>query len=372
MKVLLCGGGSVGHISPAIAIAEAIKQKDKNAEFLFVSREGGSENDVIKKAGINLKTIKVEGIQRKLTAKNFERISLALKAIDKAAEILTQFSPDAVIITGGYVSWPVAKAALKLKIPLILHESNAYPGLVTRIIASKCDLVLLSNEEAKKYIRKSAKAVVVGNPITSDFYKYTRTKARKLLNLGENDILLVSFGGSIGAEKINSTVISIMESYSVNTRNFHHIHATGKKHFDKIDKRDLKKGKNGCKILPYIDNMATMLWAADIVICRSGAMTLSELSAVGVASILIPSEHVTNNHQYKNAKMLYDRSACLLIEEKDLSEESLVTNLSLLINDREARNTLSQKIKKLSQKDASRLCADSIIELLRKNTSALH
>ncbi len=372
MRILLCGGGSVGHISPALAIAEAIKQKNENTEFIFVSREGGCENDVIKKSGIKLSTIKIEGIERRLTTKNIKRIKLALRAINKAIKITKEFSPDAVVVTGGYVSWPIAKAAIKLKIPLILHESNAYPGLVTRLISSKCNLVLLNTEETKKYIRKSTKTLVVGNPIRADFFKQTRNKARKKLNLNKNDLLLLSFGGSIGAEKINETIIPIIENYSVNTKNLHHIHATGKKHFSKIKKEDLKAGKNGCKIVPYIDDMPTLLWASDIVICRSGAMTIAELSAVGAASILIPSEHVTDNHQYKNAKVLSEQSACILIEEKNLTEEQLATKISLLINDVEARTMLSERIKKYAKRNASAMCADSIIELAVKNHSALH
>lgn len=372
MKILLCGGGSVGHISPAIAIAEAIKQKNKSAEFLFVSREGGSENDVIIKHKIKLRTIKIEGLKRRLTAQNLKKFRLALKAISAAAEILKEFTPDAVVITGGYVSWPVAKAAVKSKIPLILHESNAYPGLVTRLISSKCNLVLLSTEEARKHLSRRTKSLAVGTPIISEFYKQTRSKARKELNLKKEDILLVSFGGSIGAEKLNEVIVSTMTNYSVNTKNLHHIHATGKKHFKQIQHEDLKEGKNGCQIVAYIENMPTLLWAADIVICRSGAMTIAELSAVGAASILIPSEHVTDDHQYKNAKSLYDMSACLLIEEKDLSEDSLATKLAFLINDQEARNTLSKNIKKLSKNNASGLCADSIIELISENNSAAH
>lgn len=372
MKILLCGGGSVGHISPAIAIAEAIKQKNKSAEFLFVSRENGSENDVIIKHKIKLKTIQIKGLERKLTARNVKKIKLALKAITTATEILKEFSPDAVIITGGYVSWPIAKAAVKLKIPLILHESNAYPGLVTRVISSKCDLVLLSTEETRKHIRKAKNTLVVGTPIISEFYKQTRAKARKELNLTSEDILLVSFGGSIGAEKINDTIISIMENYSVNTKNLHHIHATGKKHFEKTQHEDLKLGKGNCKIVAYIDNMATLLWASDIVICRSGAMTIAELSAVGAAAVLIPSEHVTNNHQYKNARLLSERSACILLEESSLTQESLATKISMLINDAEARKNLSKNIKNLSKNNASNLCAEAIIKLVSKRYSAPH
>ena len=174
MKILFCGGGSAGHISPALAIAEAIKKKNNNVEFLFVSREGGSESEAVINRGIKLETLKIQGLKRSLSTENIKRIGLAIKSINKAEKILKDFSPDAVVATGGYVSWPVAKAAKRLRIPLIFHESNSYPGLVTRMMSAKCDLVLLNYKESEMHFKKGTRTAVVGNPLLSDFYKHTK------------------------------------------------------------------------------------------------------------------------------------------------------------------------------------------------------
>lgn len=366
MKILLCGGGSAGHISPAIAIAEAIKSKNKDTELLFVGREGGFENSAVVKAGIKLETVKIEGLKRKLTLENFKKIMLTLKATRSASKIINDFSPDAVVATGGYVSWPVLRAAQKMKIPTVIHESNVYPGLVTRLISKKCSLVLLNHKESREYLRQTGNTVVVGNPLRADFSKLSRRDARKEMKLKESDILIVSFGGSGGAGKLNEIITEVMKHTSSHTPGVHHIHATGKKYYTKSLSDELKKHGSGCTLLPYIDDMPQKLRAADIVICRSGAMTLSEIALVGVASILIPSPNVTDNHQYKNAKLLADNNACVLIEEKNLTEELLTGKLELLIKDADARKIMSERVKNFATKDAEKLAAKEITNLISK------
>ncbi len=366
MKILLCGGGSAGHINPGIAIGEAIKSKYRDTELLFVGREGGFENSAVEKADIKLKTIKIEGLKRKYTVENFKKIMLTLKATRDAAKILKEFQPDAVVATGGYVSWPVLRAANKMKIPTVIHESNVYPGLVTRLLSKKCSLVLLNHKESRKSLKQGSNTVVVGNPLRADFSKLSRNEARKEMKLGENDILIVSFGGSGGAGKLNEVITAVMKHTTSNTSGVQHIHATGKKYFSKSMCDELKKYGGGCKLLPYIDDMPKRLKAADIVICRSGAMTLSEIALVGVASILIPSPNVTDNHQYKNAKLLADNNACILIEEKNLTEELLTRKLDLLTKDSDARNIMAKKVKKFATKDAAEAAAKEIVDLIRK------
>ncbi len=366
MKILFCGGGSAGHINPAVAIAERVKLRYKNAEFLFIGREGGFENNSVKKAGIRLKTVKIEGLKRKITVANIKKLLLALKATEEAGKILKEFSPDIVIATGGYVSYPVLRAAHKMKIPTVIHESNVYPGLVTRLLSQKCTLVLLNHKETEKYLKKKCKTEVVGNPLRADFSNIKRNTARKALGLRANDIFIVSFGGSGGAKKINDVIISVMRNTVAHTNGVYHTHATGKKYYNKKTSLELEKKSDRCKILPYIDDMPNKLKAADIVICRSGAMTLSELALVGVSAILIPSPNVTNNHQYKNAKLLSDNGACLLIEEKNLSEEMLTKKIEMLIKDSDARKIMSQKITKFATKNAAENTTTKIMNLLSK------
>lgn len=366
MKILLCGGGSAGHVNPAIAIAEAIKSKNPNTELLFVGREGGFENSAVKKAGIKLKTVRIEGLKRKITVENIKKMILTIKATKEASKILNEFRPDAVIATGGYVSFPVLRAAQKTKIPTVIHESNVYPGLVTRLLSSKCTLVLLNHKKTAEHLRNSKNIEVIGNPLRADFTKISRKDARKDMGLKNSDILILSFGGSGGAGKLNEVITSVMNHTTSHTPGVYHIHATGKKYFDKSKADEFKKAKSTCQLLPYIDDMPKKLKAADIVICRSGAMTLSEIALVGVSAILIPSPNVTDNHQYKNAKLLADNKACVLIEEKELTEELLTSKLAVLINDVEARKTMSQKIGFFATKDAAEQAAAKISDVIAK------
>lgn len=366
MKVLLCGGGTAGHVNPALAIAEAIKKEYKDSDFLFIGREGGFENQSVKKANIPQKTLKVEGLRRGLTVKNARKLLLALKAIKQAKLIISEFSPDVVVATGGYVSWPVIKAAERLRIPVVIHESNAYPGLVTRLVASKCKFVLLNHEKTAEYLKRKDNIAVIGNPIRSDFSSISRRAAREELKLNKNDCFILSFGGSIGAEKLNDVITGIMSKNIKSMPSVRHLHATGKKHFAKYRNCNLAGGVSECKITPYIDDMPKKLMAADIVICRSGAITLSELAVVGVAAILIPSPNVTDNHQYKNAKLISDAGACVMIEEGELTEELLLSKIKELINDKTGRLTMAKEIKKFATKNAAELASEKIVEAARR------
>ena len=365
MKVLLCGGGTAGHVNPALAIADAIKKEYKDLDLLFVGREGGFENQTVKKANIKIKTLKVEGLKRSFAIKNAKKLFLAFKAIREAKDIMLEFSPDVVVATGGYVSWPVIKAAERLKIPVVIHESNAYPGLVTRLVASKCKFVLLNHEKSAEYLKRKDNIAVIGNPIRSDFSKVSRKAAREELKLTKNDCFILSFGGSIGAEKLNDVITNIMAKNIKNMPSVRHLHATGKRHFSKYKNCNLTNGISKCEITPYIDDMPKKLIAADIVVCRSGAMTLSELAVVGVAAILIPSPYVTDNHQYKNAKLLADAGACILIKEDELTEELLFSKVKELATDENKRREMAEKIKKFATKDAADIAVKKIAEACR-------
>lgn len=366
MKILFCGGGTAGHVTPAVAIAESILEMHSDAQILFVGRENGNENRIIEKRGFPLKTIKIHGFSRSLSFENLKNLFTAMEALKKSKAIIKQFAPDAVVGTGGYVTWPVVKSAQVMNIPTVIHESNACPGLVTKLLAPKCDKVLLNLKGAEAEFKNRKNIKTVGNPVRREFLTLSRKAARKKLGISENEFLIVSFGGSGGSEKLNEAVIALMRSHSSKMKNIRHIHGCGNKY-----EKDLKhsfpelfREKGGCIIKPYIDDMPTLIKAADTVISRCGAMTLAELSAAGIASILIPSPNVTNNHQYKNAKHIADSGAAILIEEKDLSERSLLDAVRKLENDMCKRREMSEKIKSFYVADSERLIAEEILSLI--------
>ena len=330
MRVLICGGGTAGHINPAIAVADEIKKQDNSSTVLFIGRDGGKENKLIFKAGYEMKTIKMQGLKRSLSLKNIKSISYAISAIPKAKEIIKNFNPDVVFGTGGYLCWPVIVAAKRMGIKTFLHESNTSPGLTTKLLSKKVNLMLLNSEKTAGYLSKKTRYKVVGNPIRSDFFKIDRESARSKLGLQENDIFILSFGGSIGSDKINKTIIEVMQKYSSKDDKIKHLHGCGERYYESIKNDNNLRRLNGCKIVPYIDDIPTMMHASDIVISRSGAMTISEICYVGVASILIPSPNVSDNHQYKNAISLKNRGAAIIIEEKDLTFTVLKNRLAKL------------------------------------------
>ena len=370
MKVLFCGGGTAGHINPAIAVAEELINQDKNASILFIGREDGKENGLIIKAGFELKTIKIQGLKRSFSPENLKRITTAIKAKKKAEEIIREYRPDVILGTGGYVCWPVIIAGHKMGIPAVLHESNISPGLTTKLLCRKCKKILLGNKETEKLLNKNVETMVVGNPLRGAFGKISRNNARAKIGVRPEELLIVSFGGSIGAERINEVIMEIIEKHSSVKKEIKHIHATGERYFLKNKEKAKEYQKNGCRILPFIEDMPTVLHAADIVICRSGAMTLAELSAVGVASILIPSPNVTDNHQYKNAKQLCDADAAVMIEEKNLSAETLEKLLIDIENDKNGRKTKAKNIKALSTPNSAKMIINELFALKKSAKNA--
>lgn len=363
MRILLCGGGTAGHINPGIAIAEEIRSEYPASEILFIGREGGFENELIRKSGFRYKTINIRGLRRSITIKNLKAICMAFKAKKKAKGIIEEFNPDVILGTGGYVCWPVISAGAEMGIPTAIHESNYVPGLTTKLLAKKCNKVFLHNEETKKYLPAEVNTIETGTPLLMSFLKTSREEARKKLGVGEKEVFVVSFGGSIGSEKMNETIIEVMKNYSEKDRRIRHLHATGQQHFNLITKAYTPSPKSNCEILPYIDKMPTVLHAADIVICRCGAITLSELAAVGVASILIPSPNVSENHQFKNAKVLSDSDAAIMIEEQNLSFEELKNAIDKLKNDENGRKKRAKTINGFSKANAAKIIVKELSEL---------
>ncbi len=370
MKILFSGGGTAGHVNPAVAIAQAMLKKSKNNEVAFVGRKNGGENQAILSGGYKLYTLSVRGFVRKVSPKNIKSAYLAIRSLSDANRIIKDFRPDVIVGTGGYVSWPILRRGIRLGIPTVLHESNIYPGLVTRRLGGKCDLVLLNSLESLKFLQYSQNTRAVGNPLRSGFFDTSRSQARKALGIKDDEFFIISFGGSLGSEKINSAVISLMRDYSSKNPKIKHLHSAGTRYFDELSQkhRELFEAKNGCTVKAYIDNMPAVMTAADLVISRSGAMTLTEIAGVGTSAILVPSPNVADDHQLKNAGAISENGGAVLLEEPRLQDELTETVRRLYENESE-RKELARNVRKFHDRNSSEKICREIEELVsRKQT----
>ena len=328
--VLIAAGGTAGHINPALAIAGALKQARPDADIHFAGRREGMEYGLVTKAGYPFHHIEVNGIQRKLSLKNIARNAEALYHLalagPRAKAILRQVKPDLVIGCGGYVSGPVVRAAAKMGIKTAIHEQNAFPGVTNKLLAKDVDVVFAAVEAAVQKLGVPEKTLVVGNPVRPEMFAQDRAAARRAIGAGDRTVIL-SFGGSLGARRINQVVADLAAWEQKTRQPVLHLHATGQygvQLFRNLAKeKGFEYGEN-LVVKEYIDNMPQLLAAADLVISRAGALTLAELEAAGRAAILIPSPNVAENHQYYNAMELQKAGAALVIEEKDLTGEGLV------------------------------------------------
>lgn len=368
MRILFVCGGTAGHINPALAVASAIRKQDKDAVIRFAGNPQGMEARLVPKAGFDFVPIEVQGFQRKLNLTNIRRNLLAMRylatASHKAKKIIREFSPDVVMGTGGYVSGPVVRQAAKMGVPTLTHEQNAFPGVTTKILTRYVKTVLLAVPKAREHLPEGQNYVVTGNPIRSEILFADRAKAREALGVGDR-ICLLTFGGSLGAQRVNEAVADVAAAFCADER-IHLIHATGQYGTGLFPALLRERGaaeqierSPHYDIREYIDDMPNCLAAADLVICRAGAITLSELQAAGRASILIPSPNVAENHQYHNAMALAERGAAIVIEEKDLTGEKLVGQVRALLDDRQALHTLGKQAAGMAIIDANdRICRE--------------
>ena len=365
MNIIFTGGGTAGHINPAIGVAQALSQNDK---ILFIGRSGGNENKLVEKEGFELKTLDIHGLERRLSLKNLKLPFKIIKSISEAKKIIDSFSPDIIFGTGGYASLPTLLAGISRKIPTVIHESNISPGLVTRLLQKRCDTVFINLDGARENLSKKARVRTVGIPLREGFYTECRDAARKSLGLSRNDFFILSFGGSGGSAKLNESAVGLMKCYSSTKGRIKHIHAVGEKYYATALKENerLCRGVCGCKIVPYIENMPTHLYAADLVISRCGAITLAEIGKVGIASILIPSPNVTDNHQYKNAKYLEEQNAALMLEENNLNERTLIDAVRKLESDEETRIKLGRNISSVFPDNSAKMIVKELGYLTKR------
>ena len=349
MKAIIAAAGTGGHINPALAIANKIKQEEPNSEIIFVGTDRGLENDLIPRAGYDLKRIEAYGFNRKISLDNVKKMYKTFKSIGQAKKIIQDFKPDIMIGTGGYSCLPVALAASKINVPIVLHESNAFPGVAIKMLSKKASAILVGFEDAKKRIKNAENVVVVGNPSKVKEISFTNSQKEKILKeIGLTDIekpIVLVFGGSQGAQKINESFINII-SKKVNEK-YQIIWATGPNQYEIIKTKLQNLNINidnipNVKILPYIYNMEEVMNCVDLVVSRSGAMTITEISIVGKPSIFIPFPYATENHQEYNAKVLEKVGAAKIILDADLDFNILNSTINEIISDKEKMCRMSE------------------------------
>jgi len=349
MKAIIAAAGTGGHITPGIAIANKIKKEEPDSKIIFVGTDRGLENDLIPRAGYDLKRIEAYGFNRKISLDNVKKMYKTFKSIGQAKKIIQDFKPDIMIGTGGYICLPVALAASKLKVPIVLHESNAFPGVAIKMLSKKASAILVGFEDAKKRIRNTENVVVVGNPSKVKKISFTNSQKEKILKeIGLTDIekpIVLVFGGSQGAQKINESFINII-SKKINEK-YQIIWATGPNQYEIIKAKLQSLNINidnisNVKILPYIYNMEEVMNCVDLVVSRSGAMTITEISIVGKPSIFIPFPYATENHQEYNAKVLEKVGAAKIILDADLDFNILNSTINEIISDKEKMCRMSE------------------------------
>ena len=374
MNLIFTCGGTAGHINPAIAVANMMKERHPDCNILFIGATGRMEEKLVPQAGYDLKCLPGSGLSRgkNLAAikKNLYAVKCVLSAVGACKKIYKEFKPDAVIGTGGYASFPALYAAQSMDIPTCVHESNALPGVTTKLAADKASRVLVAFEESVRHYKHPEKVEVVGMPVRREFIYTKKEDARKELNLGEKPLVVSAFG-SLGAKVMNETMAGMFALEQEAGFPFHHIHATGSFGWEWMPGFVKEKGVDleNCPTIEmreYIYNMPTLMAAADVIISRAGASTCNEICAAGTPSILIPSPNVTANHQEKNARVLSDRDAAVLVLEKDCTPEKMFQEVNALLADENRRREMSCKLQEMAHLDCTERICGIVEELTKK------
>ncbi|MGN0570335.1 MAG: undecaprenyldiphospho-muramoylpentapeptide beta-N-acetylglucosaminyltransferase [Candidatus Fimenecus sp.] len=369
MRIMFVAGGTGGHINPAVAVAGEIKRLEPDCEILFVGTEGRMETEIVPKAGFPIKTVKMNGFSRKMSLKglkeNIKTATLTLKASSEAKKIISEFNPDVVVGFGGYVTGPVLRTAVKMGIKTAIHEQNAFPGVANKALAKSVDRVMLTSAAAEKHMKCKNPPIVTGLPVRRQIVKADRDFARATLGIGSNDMLVLSMGGSLGANAINNAVVDMLTRL-YKEKNICFLHATGqygKWVPEKLSENGVPYGKGtNIEVREYIDNMEICLPACDLVISRAGASSISEIQALSKPSILIPSPNVAENHQFHNAMTLSENGGAILIEEKNLNGKILAETVIELKNNK-------NKLEEIGKKAGENAKLNALSEICRIITS---
>ncbi|WP_138493217.1 undecaprenyldiphospho-muramoylpentapeptide beta-N-acetylglucosaminyltransferase [Paenibacillus pinistramenti] len=363
MRIVLSGGGTGGHIYPALAVAKQFSEEVPGTEFLYIGGTRGLESKLVPQENIRFEAIEISGFRRKLSMENVKTVMKFLKGVSRAKQLLREFKPDAVIGTGGYVCGPVVYAAAKLGIPTVIHEQNAVPGLTNKFLSKYVNTVAVSFEGTEKAFPGAKKVEYTGNPRATTVFKADKGRGYASLGLSSGtDIVLVA-GGSRGAKAINEAMIE-MAPLTDKLPKVHFVYVTGESYYEATVQEIRKKAgrmPSRLHVLPYIHNMPEVLAATKLIAGRSGASFLAEVTSLGIPSILIPSPNVTNNHQEKNARSLEAAGAASVILENGLSGESLFREVQRLMKDEPARQEMAEAARKLGKPDSAHI----LVEMLR-------
>lgn len=374
MNFLFACGGTAGHINPAIAVAGRLKELMPESKFLFVGAKGKMEEDLVPRAGYEIELIEITNIQRSLSPAgikhNLKTALNVVKSLGASKRIIRDFKPDVVIGTGGYVCFPVLKAAQMMGIPTVLHESNAVPGLTTKMLAGGVDVMMVGFEESVSAYKNSEKVTVTGTPVRGDFRTYSKESAKKELGIDPAEKLIVSVWGSLGASRMNEIMADfIADTYK--DSDFNLIHAAGRERYDTMMERLNSLCPAGCSrqgydVRPYIYDMSRVMAAADLVVCRAGASTLAELALMGKPCVLVPSPNVTNNHQEKNARVLENAGGAVVLVEAGLTSQKFTETVTELIEDDARLNDMAEAMKVAAPADATERITDVVLGLAMK------
>lgn len=372
MRIIVTGGGTGGHIYPAIAIAQKFIEKDPDGEVLYVGCHEGFEKDLVPKAGLKLELVDARWINKKNIYQLAKTSVRVCHGIIQANNVIKKFKPDAIIGTGGYVCFPVIFAGARKNIPCFIHEQNAFPGLANRKLEKYVKKVFLGFKEGEEYFADKSKMVVTGNPVRDSFFKLDKSEARKKLGIPEDYFMLLSFGGSLGAKSINDVAFEIAKELDNRDKTVM-IFGTGKWYYDEVLNRCEEENyhfSDNIKIKSYIDDMDNVLIASDMVISRAGALSTAETMVAGKPSILIPSPNVAGNHQFFNAKALSDKGAAILVEEKDIRKDAADGRIDFadkvfeLMNDAKRLKEMGDNAKKAAPSLATDIIYDEVKKII--------
>ena len=373
MKAIIAAAGTGGHINPGIAIANEIKRQEPNSKIIFVGTNRGLENDLVPRAGYELKTINAYGFDRKISFDNLKRVLKTIYSIKESKKIISEFKPDIVIGTGGYICIPIALAAKSKKIPIVLHESNAFPGMAVKLLSAKSNSIFVGFEDAKKRLPKAKNVILTGTPTKVKKLQINDVKRNEILvkyGLNNNLPIVLAFGGSQGAQSINNSLIEII--LQEKNKNYQLIWAAGPSQYDDMKKVLIDNNKNidnlkNVKIVPYIYNMEEVLNVVDLVVCRSGAMTITEIANVGKPAIFIPYPFATENHQEYNAKVLEQVGAARIILDKNLNSNILNNEICDIVANREKLIEMGNKASIIAVKNVEENIYKEIKKILDNN-----
>jgi len=351
MRVVVSGGGTGGHIYPALALINEIKKHHSDVEFLYIGTENGLEHNIVNRAGIPFKSVEISGFKRKLSFENVKTVTRFVKAVSLSRRYLKEFKADVVIGTGGYVCGPVVYAASKMKIPTVIHEQNSLPGITNKFLSRYVDKVAICFEEARKHFPEE-KVVLTGNPRASEVLGQNAAKGRESLGLDKNKKTVLIFGGSRGAKAINEAVLQMIPS--LEGKPYQVVYVTGEVHYDKVIEEVKTLNQSAHVIIkPFIHNMPEVLASVDLIVSRAGATSLAEITALGLPSILIPSPYVTANHQEVNARSLSDHDAAIMIKEVELNSQKLLSQIDDLLLNESKLNKMKEASRDLGIPDAA-------------------